>query len=103
LRADGPVLHGTEIDGTLKVIGQPLAFGREIAADRVERVVGARDELLHHRRERLRVPVGALELRRACAAKGLPPKAPPEPAWLRRLHEQGVAELVRGRERLGGR
>src|SRR5258705_9666975 len=32
LRTDDPVLYGTEIDYALKIVGQPFAFGREIAA-----------------------------------------------------------------------
>jgi hypothetical protein len=32
LRADDPILYGTEVDGTLEVVRQPFAFGRQIRA-----------------------------------------------------------------------
>ena len=68
------------------------AVGGDVAADGVQLVVAARDELLHHRLERLRVGVRALELFGRLAAEGLAAKAAPEAVGVRRLDEQRVAD-----------
>ena len=77
-----------------------LAVGREIRADGPQRVVSARDPLLHERTEVPCVVEAALELARRGAAKRLDAEACTERGRVRRLHERREAErvgrLVRG-------
>ena len=87
---------------SLRPLNRPrtVPVGGDVAADGVQLLVSARNELLHHRLERLRVGVRALELLRRLAAEGLAAKAAPEPVGVRRLDEQRVADARRLGERL---
>jgi len=68
---------------------------RDVAADGVERVVAARDELLHHRRELLRAHVRVFRLLHRVAAEGLPAEALLEADRMLRLDEDREADLLR--------
>ena len=77
-----------------------LSVAVQVAAEREQLLVAARDELLHHRLVRRRVVVGALELGGALAAEELAPVGPPEADVGRWLDEDGKAELLSCGERL---
>ena len=60
---------------------------RDVAADRVERVVAAGNELLHHGRELLRPRVGVFDLVERLAPEGLAAEAQLEADGMLRLDE----------------
>ena len=71
-----------------------LTVGSEVAAEAVQLLVPAGNELLHHRPERLGVRVGALDLVGSLAAEGLLAEAALEAVRVLRLDENRQPELV---------
>src|SRR5882762_2971443 len=69
---------------------------RDIAADRVERVVAAGNELLHHRRELFRARIGLFDLGERLATKRLPAKAQLEADRMLGLDEHRQTDVLRG-------
>src|SRR6185295_18460934 len=72
----------------------------QIRAERVELVVAARDEVLHHRLPRLGLCVRLLDLARRVADDRLEAVLLPEADGLGRLEQDRVADFLRGRDRL---
>ncbi len=80
-----------------------LAVLPQVAAEAVQLVVAAGDQLLDHRCEVLGVAVGAVDLGSGLRAERLAVELPLEPHRMGRLDQDGVAELVPRRTRLGRR
>src|SRR5439155_23208692 len=75
------------------------SFPGQVAADRVERVVAAGNELLQHQREVRRPFVGLRELHLVLATERLAPEALLEADGMLRLDQEREAQLLRRRAR----